>query len=175
MGGRGDKWSVPFSQAEIGRQRKNQRFPGRSRCHLYHIYGSSIWRLGKKSHKGKGEPRKTTRDLLKKGNNWGKIPFLGHLLTRNGRGQDMLNYESSSEMPPRRSTGNSCWLWHPGWQLAASWRLFLWMEGDPILKLDVKNSLFCMSPFAGPTEAVNKPYSQNYADNIDDGGTQIRR
>lgn len=33
----------------------------------------------------------------------------------------------------------------------------------------------CVSPFAGATEAVNKPYSQNSADNIDDGSTQIRR
>lgn len=49
------------------------------------------------------------------------------------------------------------------------------MKRDSTLKGDVQNSLFCISPFAGSTEAVNKPYSQNYADNIDDGGTQIRR
>ncbi|KAM9096586.1 sterile alpha motif domain-containing protein 12 isoform 4-T4 [Sarcophilus harrisii] len=41
---------------------------------------------------------------------------------------------------------------------------------------DEGSKLLCSStPFAGSTEAVNKPYSQNYADNIDDGGTQIRR
>jgi len=49
------------------------------------------------------------------------------------------------------------------------------MKRDSTLKGGEQNSLFCISPFAGSTEAVNKPYSQNYADNIDDGGTQIRR
>ena len=49
------------------------------------------------------------------------------------------------------------------------------MKRDSTLKGGEQNSLFCISPFAGSTEAVNKPYSQNYADNVDDGGTQIRR
>lgn len=62
------------------------------------------------------------------------------------------------------------------------------MEGESKLKWDEQKRfsgfvLFwffvfvfvCISPFAGATEAVNKPYSQNSADNIDDGSTQIRR
>lgn len=35
--------------------------------------------------------------------------------------------------------------------------------------------LFCFSPFACSTEAISKPYSQNYTDNTDDGGPQIKR
>lgn len=50
-------------------------------------------------------PKKPIGNPLKNGDTWGKVQFLGHLLTKSGRGQAILSYvKSSPEMPWRTST-----------------------------------------------------------------------
>lgn len=49
------------------------------------------------------------------------------------------------------------------------------MEGESKVDGEGTTVAFAFLHFPVATEAVNRPYSQNSADDRDDGGTQIRR